>query len=240
MYTSFYVTEFESKRRIWIYLPSDYAYSEKKYPVLYMQDGQNLFDVKTSFSGEWEIDEYLDTIDFAGIVIGIDNDGETRILEYNPNDTDAYGKGLGTEYLRRLVTILKPYVDSHFRTLPDAKHTAIAGSSMGGLISFYAGLLHPKVFGAVGVFSPSFWLVPDLEAQIKNTKQQHHKKQRYYFYAGGREREDLIERINGVSSLMEKKFKCDVTVHLHEKGTHSEASWQKMFPGFYEWLYGVD
>jgi predicted alpha/beta superfamily hydrolase len=205
-----------------------------------MQDGQNLFDVKTSFSGEWEIDEYLDTINFAGIVIGIDNGGDTRILEYNPNDTLEHGKGLGTEYLQRVVTILKPYVDSHFRTLTDAAHTAIAGSSMGGLISFYAGLLHPTVFGSVGVFSPSFWLVPDLEEQIQNTKRQQHKKQRYYFYAGGRESDDLVERIEGVSGLIKEKFKCNVMLHLHEKGTHSEGSWRKMFPAFYEWLYGVD
>lgn len=238
MYTSFFVNEFETNRRIWIYLPADYAYSEKNYPVLYMQDGQNLFDVKTSFSGEWEIDEYLDTINFAGILIGIDNGGETRILEYNPNDTLEHGKGLGTEYLQRVVTILKPYVDSHFRTLPDPAHTAIAGSSMGGLISFYAGLLHPKAFGAIGVFSPSFWLVPDIEEQIKSTKPQNHRKQRYYFYAGGYESEDLLERIQSVSALTKEKFKCNVMLHLHEKGTHSEASWRKMFPGFYEWLYG--
>lgn len=237
MYTSLYITELQVKRRIWVYLPADYAFSGKKYPVLYMQDGQNLFDTKSSFSGAWEIDKYLDSIDFAGIVIGIDNGGETRIQEYNPNNTDEYGKGLGAEYLDRIVTILKPYVDSHFRTLPDAANTSIAGSSMGGLITFYAGLLHPKVFGAIGVFSPSFWLVPDLEEQIKNTKPLHHKNQRYYFYAGGRESEDLIERIEGVSNLVKEKFKSKVTLHLHEKGTHSEASWQKMFPVFYGWLY---
>ncbi len=236
MYTTFYVTEHKINRRIWVYLPADYAISGKYYPVLYMQDGQNLFDVKESFSGEWGIDEYLDSIDYAGIVIGIDNGGETRILEYNPNDTEEYGKGRGGEYLHKLVTILKPYVDRHFRTLPHKEHTAIAGSSMGGLISFYAGLYHPDKFGSIGVFSPSFWLVPGLEDQISEMKSRGHSGQRFYFYAGGRESEDLPERIEMVSALVKSKFHCEVQVLLHEKGTHSEGSWQKMFPKFYNWL----
>lgn len=236
MYTTFYITELQIKRRIWVYLPADYAYSGTHYPVLYMQDGQNLFDVKTSFSGEWGIDEYLDSVNFAGIVIGIDNGGETRILEYNPNDSNTYGKGKGREYLEVLVTILKPYVDEHFRTLPGKEHTAIAGSSMGGLISFYAGLYHPDVFGSIGVFSPSFWLVPDLEEQIGKTKAKGHSKQRYYFYAGGMESQDLVERLEGVQKLMKRKFRCKAELQVNIKGTHSEGYWRKMFPGFYEWL----
>jgi predicted alpha/beta superfamily hydrolase len=236
MYTKFYITEQQIKRRIWVYLPGNYAFSEIRYPVLYMQDGQNLFDVKESFSEEWGIDEFLDSVNFAGIVIGIDNGGETRILEYNPNDSETYGKGKGREYLEVLINILKPYVDNHFRTLPDRKNTAIAGSSMGGLISFYAGLYYPKVFGSIGVFSPSFWLVPELEAQIRNTKAKGHSRQRYYFYAGGMERDDLIEKLEGVQKLMKKKFRCKTELQVNKKGTHSERYWRQMFPGFYEWL----
>lgn len=238
MYTTFYITELNIKRRIWVYLPGDYAISDIRYPVLYMQDGQNLFDVKTSFSGEWGIDEYLDSVDFAGIVIGIDNGGETRIHEYNPNDTEAYGKGGGRQYLQYLVTLLKPYVDANFRTLPDAEYTAIAGSSMGGLISFYAGLYYPDIFGAIGVFSPSFWLVPDLEEQIRKSKPRGHQKQRYYFYGGGKEGEDLVVRLEKVNALMKKKFRCKTELRLMEKGTHSESYWRKMFPAFYTWLMG--
>ncbi len=236
MYTTFYLTETNIKRRIWVYLPADYAISEKRYPVLYMQDGQNLFDLAESFSGEWGIDEYLDSVEFSGLVIGIDNGGDTRILEYNPNDTDAYGKGLGREYLDKLVNYLKPYVDAHFRTLPERENTAIAGSSMGGLISFYAGLYYPGIFGSVGVFSPSFWLVPDLEVQIQQTKAKGHSRQRYYFYGGGMESEDLITRLTRINALMKKRFRCQTELHIHQKGTHSEGFWRKMFPAFYRWL----
>lgn len=239
MYSTFYITHQKIERRLWVYLPGDYAITEKRYPVLYMQDGQNLFDFKTSFSGEWGIDEYLDSCPTAGIVIGIDNGGEKRLLEYNPNDSAEYGKGMGGQYLELVVTVLKPYVDKHFRTLPGVEHTAIAGSSMGGLISFYAGLFYPDVFGSVGVFSPSFWLVPNLEEQVKATaKPADHANQRYYFYAGGRETEGLMTRTVGISAIVQKKFRCEVQVQLNEKGTHSEASWKKMFPAFYNWLKG--
>ncbi|MEP7127518.1 MAG: alpha/beta hydrolase-fold protein [Chitinophagales bacterium] len=236
MYTALYITELNIKRRIWVYLPGDYAISEKRYPVLYMQDGQNLFDVKTSFSGEWQIDEYLDSVNFAGIVVGIDNGGETRINEYNPNNTEQHGMGLGRVYLNILVTILKPYIDKNFRTISGPGHTAMAGSSLGGLISFYAGLYYPKVFGSVGVISPSFWLVPDVLAQIDAMPAKGYEQQRYYFYGGKKEGENMVTLIEAVSSRLEKIMRCKVMVSISETGTHSESSWRKMFPAFYEWL----
>ncbi|MBX7109533.1 MAG: hypothetical protein K1X61_12855 [Chitinophagales bacterium] len=236
MYTSLYITELNINRRIWVYLPGDYAITEKKYPVLYMQDGQNLFDVQTSFSGEWQIDEYLDSVNFAGIVIGIDNGGENRINEYNPNNTEEHGIGLGRVYLNILVTVLKPYIDKNFRTMPGPGNTAIAGSSLGGLISFYAGLYYPKVFGSIGVISPSFWLVPDLLAQIDATPPNGHEHQRYYFYGGRNEGENMVELVEAVSDSIGKNMHCKVVVSISEKGTHTESSWRKMFPAFYEWL----
>lgn len=204
MYTALYITELNINRRIWVYVPGDYAITEKKYPVLYMQDGQNLFDVQTSFSGEWQIDEYLDSVNFAGLVVGIDNGGDRRINEYNPNNTEEHGIGLGRAYLNVLVTILKPYIDKNFRTIPGPGHTAIAGSSLGGLISFYAGLFYPKVFGAIGVISPSFWLVPDLLAQIDQTPAKGHEHQRYYLYGGKKEGEQMVELVEAVGSRLKK------------------------------------
>jgi predicted alpha/beta superfamily hydrolase len=201
-----------------------------------MQDGQNLFDQRTSFSGEWEIDEFLDTQPDAGIVIGIDNGGDARIREYNPNDSEEFGPGLGREYLHRVVTILKPYVDERFRTRPDAAHTAIAGSSMGGLISFYAGLFHPDVFGSVGVFSPSFWMVDSLERQLQSLPANGYAHQRYYFYGGGKEGEDMVERLRSVQAVMDTKLGASVTLRVREKGIHAESAWRRMFPDFYAWL----
>lgn len=235
MYTSMYITELHARRRIWVYLPNDYAISDKRYPVLYMQDGQNLFDVNTSFSGEWGVDEYLDSIENAGIVVGIDNGGDTRINEYNPNDHEDFGQGLGREYLHRVVTILKPFVDERFRTLSDAQHTAIAGSSMGGLISFYAGLFHPQVFGAVGVFSPSFWIVEDLQIQLNQMTANGFKHQRYFFYGGQEEGEQMVARLQEAMQIMESKLKAQVILRVSEHGTHSESAWRKVFPEFYAW-----
>ncbi|MBP9883512.1 MAG: alpha/beta hydrolase [Chitinophagales bacterium] len=236
MYTSFVIAEAKVTRRIWIYLPKDYPVSGKSYPVLYMQDGQNLFDVKSSFSGEWEIDEYMDSIQEPCIVVGIDNGGETRINEYNPNDTESHGAGMGKEYLQRLVDILKPYVDQNFRTKPEPAFTAIAGSSLGGLITFYAALYHPEVFGHAGIFSPSFWIVPDIGSQVMEKAKGRHRAQRFYFYGGGKEGAEMEANINLVSGLVRKNLDAEVTVVIAEKGTHSESSWRKMFPDFYVWL----
>ena len=125
-----------------------------------MHDGQNLFDKATSFAGEWGIDEAMDSIKNACIVVGIDNGGLKRMYEYNPNDTKQYGRGEGRAYLAFIVNNLKPFIDKKYRTLPGKQYTWMAGSSMGGLITFYAGLYYPQVFGGLGVFSPSFWIAP--------------------------------------------------------------------------------
>jgi predicted alpha/beta superfamily hydrolase len=236
LYTSVTIPGFYNNRRIWVYLPNDYAISGKRYPVLYMQDGQNLFDIKTSFSGEWGIDEYLDTIDYAGIVIGIDNGGEKRFNEYNPNDDPRYGKGLGRVYLKKIVTILKPYADREFRTMPGRETTSIAGSSLGGLIAFYAGLYYPGIFGSVGVISPSFSIVNNIEKQILKRRSKFYQEQRWYFYGGGMESENLVESIKYIGELMTSKLKSKVTFAVREKGIHSEIAWRKMFPAFYDWL----
>lgn len=236
MYTSFVISEAQMKRRIWVYLPRDYPVSARSYPVLYMQDGQNLFDVKASFSGEWEIDEFMDSIQEPCIVVGIDNGGETRINEYNPNDHEEHGQGMGKEYLQILVEILKPYIDKNFRTKPGPSYTAIAGSSLGGLITFYAALYHPEVFGHAGIFSPSFWIVPGIGQQVIEKAPGLHKQQRFYFYGGGKEGAEMEENIELVSSLVKKNLQAAVSVVIAEKGTHSESSWRKMFPDFYAWL----
>jgi predicted alpha/beta superfamily hydrolase len=240
MYTSMFIPELKIRRKIWVYLPNQYPVSVKHFPVLYMHDGQNLFDVKSSFAGEWGIDEYLDSTDFAGIVIGIDNGGDARIHEYNPNDTTVPGDGLGDEYLLFLVTVLKPFIDRNFRTLPDAANTAIAGSSMGGLISFYAGLLHPQVFGCIGVFSPSFWLVPYLQEQVSKLAGERHHNQHYYFYGGGLEGGQMLELLEAVSGRLRQTANCEVTLAVQVGGQHTESSWRKMFPDFYSWLIKIN
>jgi len=233
MYTSMQIPELNSTRRVWVYLPEDYAISNLSYPVLYMQDGQNLFDAAASFSGEWGIDEFLDSVKAQLIVVAIDNGGERRINEYNPNDSEEYGEGLGHVYLQRISTHLKPYIDKHFRTKPDSAHTYVAGSSMGGLITFYAGMYYPEVFGTIGVFSPSFWLVPNLNKQIGQHFTVKHSHQRFYFYGGEQESDSLVKQLKDASKLVKKYANAQVTMHIEKKGKHSELAWKKMFPAFY-------
>lgn len=225
------------KRRIWLYLPQGYSQSDRHYPVLYMQDGQNLFDNATSFAGEWGIDEFLDKQAPSLIVVGIDNGAALRMNEYNPNDSKPYGKGEGRAYLDFIVSNLKPYIDQHYRTLPGQSTTAMAGSSMGGLISFYAGLYYPGVFGRLGIFSPSFWLVPSLGVQLKKlVDPRASSSQHYYFYGGESEDARLSKDMKAIAAKLEKLAGCEVKVVTDPSGKHNEASWSRAFPGFFGWL----
>jgi predicted alpha/beta superfamily hydrolase len=150
---------FSPPRDIVVYLPPSYAVSGRRYPVLYMHDGQNLFDEATSYAGEWQVDETLERLAPEGvevIVVGVANAGSRRYTEYTPFPDDQGEGGDGDGYLRFLLESVKPCVDREFRTAPGREGTGIAGSSLGGLISLYAFLRHPQVFGIAGIFSPAF------------------------------------------------------------------------------------
>jgi len=235
--TAFSVKSLNRTRRIWMYLPGDYESSKKKYPVLYMHDGQNLFDNATSFSGEWGVDEALDSMKNPVIIVGIDNGGTKRMLEYNPDDTKQFGKGEGKQYLEFIVKELKPYIDKNYRTLPDKQHTAIAGSSMGGLISFYAGIYYPETFGALGVFSPSFWINPQIKDEVKqwvNKKNNH--SQQYFFYVGEKEGGPMAPDMRAMAEEMKQLADPAMMVEVNPEGKHNEADWRKVFPMFYTWV----
>jgi len=147
-------------RDILIYLPASYATGQRRYPVLYMHDGQNLFDPDTSFSGEWGVDHALVALadcDTEAIVVAIPNGGARRLDEYSPFSDSHHGGGDGDAYLRYITDTIKPIVDADFRTLPDREFTGLLGASMGGLISLFGFFERPEVFGFAGVMSPSLW-----------------------------------------------------------------------------------
>jgi predicted alpha/beta superfamily hydrolase len=234
---NFDIPQLGRQRRVWIYLPPDYGRSHKKYPVIYMHDGQNLFDAYTSGYGEWGIDEIMDKLPDASesIIVGIDHGGEYRITEYDPYDS-KYGKGRGADYVDFLVKTLKPYIDTHYRTKKDAKHTTVAGSSMGGLISMYAVLKYPKVFGNGGIFSPAFWIA----LQIYDFAQQQPvpRSTRFYFVCGDSEGDSMVADMQKMADIIRAKG-------ISEKNTptvimpgekHNEQQWNKDFPAFYSWL----
>lgn len=241
--TAFYMPQLKRYRRLWAYLPADYKTSAKRYPVLYMQDGQNLFDEYTAPFGEWNVDEILDT--FPGktscIVIGIDNGADKRMAEYNPydfknpdNSADKIINGEGDAYVDFLSKTLKPFIDKKFRTLPNSRHCFIAGSSMGGLISLYAILKYPNVFGGAGVFSPAFWTAPQLDRYVK--KRAPHIYGKIYFYAGGDESKTMVGDMEHIYGLLRTNPKIKMQVHVMADGRHNEANWRKEFPKFYHWM----
>ncbi|MGH2646540.1 MAG: alpha/beta hydrolase, partial [Ginsengibacter sp.] len=237
MDSAFSIPQLNRTRRIWIYLPPDYKSTRKKYPVLYMHDGQNLFDEATSYSGEWGVDKYLDSIFSLHkkevIVVGIDNGLYKRMNEYNPYSFQQFGKGEGDEYVDFLVKTLKPYIDKNYRTLSDKKNTYIAGSSMGGLISLYAVIKYPSVYGGAGIFSPAFWTASGIDSAVISKAKNIHS--RLFFYAGGKEGDVMVPDMKRIEKEIETTSSSPVHEIIDADAKHNEAAWRKYFPDFYEW-----
>lgn len=227
-------------RTIRVWTPSNYDPNDsaKRYPVIYMQDGQNLFDSVTSFAGEWGIDEtmeeYLAAQKETAIVVGIDNSAH-RMDEYTPNWSDT-PNAEGDLYLQFIVETLKPYIDEHYNTLSDRSNTMIVGSSMGGLISFYGGLKYQDVFGKVGAFSSSFQINTQ-EARLEFLTSIDYKNAPRMFMSVG-QNEPLLPYLDLVASeLAEAGFPIsNLYTFLDEDGGHNETSWRHTFPTAFEWL----
>ena len=235
--TAFFIPQLNRSRKVWIYLPPGYATSGKRYPVLYMHDGQNVFDDLTSFAGEWGVDETLDSLgNHSGemIVVAVDHGGTQRINEYCPYDMEKYGKGEGDKYVDFLAKTLKPFIDKSYRTEKTKKNTFIAGSSMGGLISMYALLKYPRVFGGAGIFSPAFWVGPKIFDDIKARGAK--VNSRIYFYCGSQEGETMVPDTEKAFSEMRKISNSRMVCVVRADGKHSEWVWKEEFPLFYLWL----
>ncbi len=235
MDTAFFIPQLNRSRRIWIYLPEGYAKNNNNYPVMYMQDGQNIFDDFTSAFGEWGVDECLDSLIKLGkpacIVVAIDN-GPKRMNEYNPFYFQQFGEG--DQYLKFIVENLKPSVDKKYRTLSSKENTIIAGSSMGGLISYYAMLQYPAIFGKAGIFSPAFWIAPDIKLLTDSLAAKINSK--FFFYAGEKEGKDYIKNIKDVQESLGKKSSAMVYSLIDTQSNHDEQAWRKWFAEFYIWI----
>lgn len=239
----FFMPQLNRNRRIWIYLPPDYESSNKYYPVLYMHDGQNLFDVQTSFSGEWEVDESLNQLfnqgDHGAIVVGIDNGGALRTDELSPwyNQTYEAG-GEGEQYINFIAETLKPHIDANYRTLIAPEHTVLFGSSLGGLISQYGLMQRQDVFAKAGVFSPAFWFNPEIFNHSETTDKVGAKK--IYMLAGTPEDNgSVVDDVNQMEGILSNNdFTNDeFNKAFHPDGAHSEWYWAREFPWAYLWLF---
>lgn len=252
----FYMPQFGWNRRVWVYLPPGYEDNAKRYPVLYMHDGQNLFDPKESSFGVWHVGEAMERLfekheSDGVIVVAPDNGGANRLNEYSPfHDPEHNAGGAGAAYMDFLVNTLKPYVDENFRTRPEREYTGIAGSSMGGLISLWGGLAYPETFSKIGAFSSAFWfanrkLFDHVRDWGKNGTLRRAGSTWVYLDVGGREGHDpqtektqVHDTIDMYYLLQELGIPDDETkLVLDAKATHSEPEWARRFGDAYAWLF---
>jgi predicted alpha/beta superfamily hydrolase len=237
----FYIPQLRRNRRVWVYLPLDYKRTEKHYPVIYMHDGQNLFDRMTSYSGEWQVDETMNLLqaqgDFGAIVVGIDNGGINRLNEYSPWRNVNYGGGEGDLYLDFIVQTLKPYIDTNYRTMPERETTGMIGSSMGGLITMYAGLKYPDTFSKLGVFSPSFWFGNQLYKFARERLK--FQDMKVYLMGGEKESATMVSSIKKMhETLLAVGYKAnEVHMVIRPDVSHNEWFWQREYPIAYKWLF---
>ena len=250
-----YSPQLDNRRPVLVYLPRGYNGAERRYPVIYMHDGQNLFDAVTSYAGEWQVDETLNKLAGEGIeaiVVGLPNMGAERITEYSPYvDRRIKQGGKGHAYVNFIVETVKPLIDDAFRTQPERAHTGIMGSSMGGLISLAAFFQRPEIFGLAGVMSPAFWFGG--EAILDTVRQAPFSPGRIYMDVGTAEMappkglfkflpilrpyyRTASQRMN--RELIRKGYLPNQTLlYIEEKDAgHNEAAWTRRLPGALRFL----
>lgn len=233
----------DEQRLVYVYLPEDWKRSGRRYPVLYMSDGHNVFfDTHATYGKSWGMGEYLDENHKQLIVVAVEctHKGNNRLSEYSPVDFESESGpicGRGREYMDWLVGTLKPYIDAHFPTLPQREHTCIAGSSMGGLLSLYAVCDYNRVFRKAACISPSFWVAKDRVLDIVANSNIATDSSIYIDY-GSLElpnHSNSSEALFSVARLLLTK-RANVVLKIIPGGTHNESSWQKQIPEFMEYF----
>jgi predicted alpha/beta superfamily hydrolase len=217
-----------NRRAVDVYLPPSYGGSRRRYPVIYLQDGQNLSNPETAFSGTWELPRAMRALAAEGleaIIVGIHHGVDRRLPEYSPYSDSKHGAGDGRRYLGFLTGTLKPRIDRRFRTLPDRDATAIGGSSMGGLISLYAFLRFGAVFGAACVMSPALWFGDRRIFEAAATARA--RAGRIYLDVGTAEGPEALKDARRMRRLLQTRGyrKGSLLYHEAEGAPHSEAAW---------------
>lgn len=231
-------------RNLIVYLPPGYGDGSRRYPVFYIHDGQNLFDPATAFAGnEWHVDEVAAQLIAAGkteplIIVGIYNTGRERIQEYT--------SGLGDKpplYAQLVVEEVKPFIDAHYRTLPDLGHTGLGGSSLGGLVSMAIGLKYPRVFGKLAIVSPSVWW--DNRVILREVaKFNGPERPSVWLDIGTAEGNNPAKTVEDTrmlrDALIEKGWKLGDSLHYFEAegAGHNEKAWSQRIGPILEYLFG--
>jgi predicted alpha/beta superfamily hydrolase len=247
-----------NQRDLLVYLPPSYTQSKRRYPVIYMHDGQNLFDQQSSYAGEWQVDETMQALSQEGveaIIVGIPNSGAERLDEYSPFHDPKAGGGKGDRYLTFLTETVKPLIDRSFRTLPNRAQTGIIGSSMGGLISLYGFLRFTDYFGFVGAMSPALWFaggaifnyvhkVGRVPGRVYLDVGTHEvigsRSERLMMQAFARRYSSNVHRM--YSLLIAKGYRPEQDIcYVEEPGAeHNEAAWARRLPQALQFLLGKE
>lgn len=231
--------QLRNRRGVDVYLPDSYANARRRYPVVYMQDGQNLSDPAIAFGGQtWRLDDGLPWLAGRGIepiVVGLHNT-EGRLSEYSPFPDRRHGGGDGDKYARFLIDTVKPRIDAAYRTRKDREHTAIAGSSMGALIALYAFFRRPSPFGRAAVLSPSIWFGGG--EILRFVERARATRGRLYVDVGTGEGADTLRNARMLNRLLRRKGYAKDTLWYRESegGQHREADWAWRLPEALEFL----
>jgi predicted alpha/beta superfamily hydrolase len=256
VFRALYSPQLECCRDIYVYLPPSYYETAQPYPVIYMQDGQNLFDRATSYAGEWCVDETMQTLSREGkeaIIVGVTNGGERRLREYNPYFSNQTAGNLGDRYVRFLVETVKPRVDECFRTRRGRDSTGIAGSSMGACVSLYAFFAYPEVFGSLGALSHWMWLRDELTPAdvLDFVEESEFVEGKIYLDVGTAEyvdasfvgidvdSQEMLRGARRLAELLRRKGyrpKEDLLYFEDEGGGHREADWARRLPNAMRFL----
>lgn len=238
------------RRTVIVYQPPGYSRDTRRhYPVLYLHDGQNVFDGSTSYvPGQyWRMREAADDLLSHRrieplLIVSVYHGGEKRIWEYTPTRSGKMGGGGAAAHGRMLLGELMPWIGARYRVLPHARHTGLGGSSLGGLAAMWLGLEHPEVFGKLGVMSPSVWwgqraLLRRLEAIS------HPQRQRIWLDVGTEEGSAPFGSMRDVrllkAMLVSKGWRDGRTLHYEEVegAPHSEGAWADRAPRMLEFLF---
>ena len=248
----FYSNILNNNREINIYLPASYyESSQESYPVIYMHDGQNVFDGERAYAGVgWMVHEVHDELVSRGmirelIIVGIDNMDGDRLSEYahtNGRYRRERIRGKGKLYERFLIEELKPFIDENFRTLTGAEDTGLMGSSMGGLVTFNIGFRNPDIFGRLGIISPSFWWDTRSNIKTANMHQDAIANSRMWIDMGTKEGsldKSFDKVVDHILSICDSS-KGSIEAHWIIGAAHTEADWQKRVHWPLIHLFGLD
>ena len=236
----------KSPRRLYVYLPRDYGRSDRRYPVLYMFDGHNVFyDSHATYGRSWRMKEYLKKSGLPLILVAVEcnAEGNRRLNEYTPwsfsrhevGRIDAQGQVTMDWFTREL----KPMIDMTYRTMPDREHTMIAGSSMGGLMAIYAAVAYNEVFSRAAALSPSLWVSrKNMDQLIRSHTLL--SPTRIYIDMGSGEAADSPQIYTAMFDVANRLARqgADVAARIVPGAMHNEAAWEKRIPVFFQYLLG--